>query len=65
MCDMNKMQKIVCKIRSKQGHHEFSPNNDENKSISSDQIASPIHISLPLFSRPKRDTGTPALRELG
>ena len=33
MCDMNKMQKIVCKIRSKQGHQEFSPNNDENKSI--------------------------------
>ena len=31
MCDMNKMQKIVCKIRSKQGHHEFSPNNDEHK----------------------------------
>ena len=33
MCDMNKKQKLICKISSKQGHHDFSSKNDENKSI--------------------------------
>ena len=50
-----------------QGHHEFSPNNDENKSIQPNQIV-PFFLyyerTLGLSSRPMRDKDTSALREM-